>query len=177
MREIFPVPDSGLPLRVVLDTNVVMALWHFSDPKLAILAAHLVTPACVLLSRADCLDELRHVLAYSQFGISAGQQQILWADYAARVVCLPDADAAQQEAAANLPRCGDRDDQKFVTLAWDGAADVLVTRDKLLLKLARRPVLRERMSILSPERLQDALLQCPIGGGCSSLQRSRRKPC
>ncbi|MBS1210361.1 MAG: hypothetical protein H6R19_2759, partial [Proteobacteria bacterium] len=27
--------EMSQPLRLVLDTNVVMALWHFEDPKLA----------------------------------------------------------------------------------------------------------------------------------------------
>ena len=37
-----------------------------------------------------------------------------------------------------LPRCSDPDDQKFLTLALDAAADWLLTRDKVLLNLNRR---------------------------------------
>lgn len=153
-----PVLDVSRPLRLVLDTNVVMALWHFADPKLAALADFVGSPRAVLLTRSDCLGELQRVLAYCQFAISPERQVALHAAYVARVRCLADADEAQRAFAASLPRCKDRDDQKFVSLAWDAAADVLVTRDKLLLGLARKPPLRERMMILTPERLQQALL-------------------
>ena len=37
------------------------------------------------------------------------------------------------------------------------AARALVTRDKLVLKLGRRPVIAARFAILSPERLQSLL--------------------
>ena len=36
-----------------------------------------------------------------------------------------------------LPRCRDADDQKFLILGVRCKADLLITRDKLLLKLAR----------------------------------------
>ena len=41
------------------------------------------------------------------------------------------------EIVLSLPRCRDADDQKFLVLAALCGADLLVTRDKLLLKLAR----------------------------------------
>jgi predicted nucleic acid-binding protein len=37
-----------------------------------------------------------------------------------------------------LPRCSDPDDQKFLALAQDAAADWLLTRDKAILRLKRR---------------------------------------
>lgn len=156
--------DRSKPLRVVLDTNVVMALWHFVDPKLVSLAAFVTSDRVTLLTRADCLEELRRVFAYAQFGIDPRQQLVLYAEYVARVQCVPDADVQQQAFALSLPRCGDKDDQKFVNLAWDAAADVLVTRDKLLLKLARRRPLCERLAILTPERLEVLLAAEAVSG-------------
>ncbi|MGI4857360.1 MAG: PIN domain-containing protein, partial [Janthinobacterium lividum] len=47
-----------------------------------------------------------------------------------------DADAARPTPV--LPRCSDRDDQKFLELAARSGAHWLVTKDKALLKLARR---------------------------------------
>lgn len=149
--------DTSRVLRVVLDTNAVMALWHFLDPALAGLRRYVETDAVALLSSDACLGELQRVLAYRQFAIAPQRQQALYAAYAARVNCVPEADAAEQAALASLPRCKDRDDQKFISLAWQAQADVLVTRDKLLLKLARKAPLRERLAILTPERLQLAL--------------------
>jgi predicted nucleic acid-binding protein len=37
-----------------------------------------------------------------------------------------------------LPVCSDKADQKFLELARDAGAEVLITKDKALLKLARR---------------------------------------
>ena len=57
-------------------------------------------------------------------------------------------------AAANivaLPRCRDKDDQKFLELARDAGADQLISADKDLLRLARRDKLRGLFRILSPE--------------------------
>jgi hypothetical protein len=54
-------------------------------------------------------------------------------------------------AVTALPRCADRDDQKFLELARDSGADWLVTADKALLKLARRDRLRGLFRILTPE--------------------------
>ncbi|MDP5239393.1 putative toxin-antitoxin system toxin component, PIN family [Uliginosibacterium sp. 31-16] len=159
MSDATPFFDLSRPLRLVLDTNVVMALWHFVDPKLAELSALASSTRAVLLTRAECLDELQRVLAYRQFAIPAERQKALHADYVALTQCLPAADEVRQAFALTLPRCKDRDDQKFVSLAWDADADVLVTRDKLLLGLARKPPLRERLKILTPERLQQLLRQ------------------
>ena len=53
--------------------------------------------------------------------------------------------------APKLPRCKDRDDQKFLELARDAGADWLVTADKALLRLARGGRLRGLFRILTPE--------------------------
>jgi putative PIN family toxin of toxin-antitoxin system len=136
-------------LRLVLDTNTVMALWLFRDPALAALAAHCEAPGCVLLGRADALEELRRVLAYRQFGVPAQTQAAILTDYAARL------EANREDAAtepADLPACRDPDDQKFLEIARDRAATHLLTRDKALLRLARHRLVRARFRILTPER-------------------------
>ena len=45
----------------------------------------------------------------------------------------------------NLPHCSDPDDQKFLELAAAVAADFLVSKDKALLELERRPGLGFRI--------------------------------
>lgn len=132
--------------RLVLDTNTVMALWHFRDPGLAPLADAIAAGRVSLCSRADALEELRRVLAYRQFGIAAECQAELLDAYRARLVQVDLAPAALK-----LPTCRDRDDQKFLEIAA-GSATHLLTRDKVLLKLARHRLLRERFLILTPER-------------------------
>jgi putative PIN family toxin of toxin-antitoxin system len=127
-------------------------LWHFRDPKLLRLCEFIAAGGALLLTRNECLDELRRVLQYMQFKLDEAAQATLFENYAQLAECLADASPAQIEAAKTLPQCKDRDDQKFLQLAWDGNAHVLVTRDKLLLGLARRVLLRERLAIMTPER-------------------------
>ncbi|NMG43265.1 PIN domain-containing protein [Aromatoleum toluvorans] len=151
-----PVPPLPAPstLRLVLDTNTVMALWVFEDPRLAPLRALVDTGAPVLLANDATLEELRRVLAYRQFGIAPERQDALCAAYAARAAILP----AQDDASAPpLPACRDGDDQKFLTLARDGGATHLVSRDKLLLKLNRHRLIRPLFAILTPEAFVAAL--------------------
>jgi predicted nucleic acid-binding protein len=49
-----------------------------------------------------------------------------------------------------LPLCEDPDDQKFLQLAWHAHAGHLLTRDKALLKLARRVAELGRFAVLAP---------------------------
>lgn len=135
---------SGL----VLDTNTILALWHFGDPALDALQRALGTTAQPIFTREDALEELRRVLAYIQFGITAPEQQRLFAAYRTRAHSLTEA----LDDVPPLPLCRDPDDQKFLEIARDAGASHLLTRDKLLLKLGRHRLVRGRFSILTPER-------------------------
>lgn len=136
-------------LRLVLDTNTVMALWLFEDPGLGALAALTASADCALFSRADALEELRRVLARRQFDASPEHQAALLEAYRARVECLPAALPSEGDA---LPACRDADDQKFLEIAHAAGASHLLSRDKALLRLARHRLLRGRFRILTPER-------------------------
>lgn len=143
------------PLRIVLDTNTVLALWLFHDPRLTALKAFCEDGTVALHCREDALEELRRVLAYPQFGASPDSQATILAIYRNRVEIAPQLG----DSAAALPECRDRDDQKFLEIARDAAATHLLTRDKLLLKLARHRLIRDRFAILTPERFLAALPQ------------------
>lgn len=149
------MPD--LPrLRVVLDTNTVLALWLFEDPALTRLRDAIEDHLLTLITRADALEELRHVLAYRQFGVDTERQAAILAGYTARVTLLADREApARGDAPARelpaLPLCRDRDDQKFLEIARSGEASHLVSRDKALLKLNRHRLLRSLFAVVTPE--------------------------
>ncbi len=136
------------PVCLVLDTNTVMALWHFHDSELAGLAAAIENGGLALAARDDTLEELRRVLAYPHFGIAPEQQRHVLDTYRARISLAPPPTAD----APPLPQCRDRDDQKFLETARDAGATHLITRDKVLLKLARHRLIRARFIILTPER-------------------------
>ena len=50
-----------------------------------------------------------------------------------------------------LPVCTDKDDQKFLEVARDAGADILITKDKALLKLARKTAQAGLFRIMLPE--------------------------
>jgi putative PIN family toxin of toxin-antitoxin system len=143
-----PVFRSAAALRVVFDTNVLVSLYVFADSRFAPLRARTESGEWTALTNEACFGEFRRVLGYPLFALTGERQQAALAAYEAHVT--HHAAPAQHEPVA-LPRCKDRDDQKFLELARDGGADWLVTADKALLRLARRDRLRGLFRILTPE--------------------------
>lgn len=135
--------------RAVLDTNVVLALWVFDDTRLRRLRGACEAGALKLLTNRQCLAEFARVLHYPEFALD--EQGI--AALLTRYRRLTEEVVASGVGREVLPPCTDADDQKFLELAWDGDAHLLVTRDKALLRLARRKLVAERLSITTPERL------------------------
>lgn len=134
----------------MLDTNVLVSLYVFADSRFAQLREKIESGEWQALTNDACFNEFRRVLAYPMFDLAdAGQRRAL-AAYDASVT-RPAGCEWQQATIASLPRCRDRDDQKFLELARDSAADWLVTGDKTLLRLARGDKLRGLFRILTPE--------------------------
>ncbi len=119
-------------MRIVLDTNIVMDWLHFSDRRTQWLAAAIDRKSIQCFTDSSCLAELERVTAYPEFGLDEAARQALIARYRSRVSLC---DAVEEENYL-LPRCRDVDDQKFLILGVRCRADLLLTRDKLLLKLA-----------------------------------------
>lgn len=132
---------------LVLDTNVVMELLHYRDPRSTALM-HAITEGrihCVTDTR--CLAELQRVLAYPQFKLEAAAQHGLYAQYL-HMTTLVD----ETPIDTPLPKCRDTDDQKFMEVAARCRADLLVTRDKELLRLARSRARPAPFGIVVPEK-------------------------
>jgi len=127
-------------MRLVLDTNVWLDWLVFDDPELAPLRAAVGEGRARVFIDAACEAELERVLAYSlgRLRLDAAAQAACLA--ACRRAVAPGGDAAPLECV--LPVCRDPDDQKFLELARDCAADLLLTRDRALLELARRTPFR-----------------------------------
>lgn len=145
---------AGGGLRVALDTNVLLSLFVFVDSRFAPLRSEIEAGRWQALSSAPCLAEFRRVLGYPQFALPAERQTAAYTAYLELVRLI---DAVPQEAVA-LPRCRDRDDQKFLELARDGGAHWLVTADKDLLRLRRGRRLEHLFRILTPD---EALTELP----------------
>ena len=100
-----------------------------------------------LLTDEPCLAEFQRVLAYGQFKLSAERQAEIHSVY-----CAIARQAGEPKIfSAPLPRCSDRDDQKFLELARAANAGWLVTADKALLKMARRIRQAAPFSIVTPD--------------------------
>lgn len=121
------------PRRLVLDTNVLVAILVFGDPALEPLRAAWQDGRIVALIDADCRAELQRVLAYPDFAGRAAAATPRVEAFLER--CEHVAQAAP--SGKPLPQCRDAEDQKFLALASRGRADALLTRDRLLLELAR----------------------------------------
>ena len=123
--------------RVVLDSNVWIDILVFDDAATRPIHAALRRGALDAVIDARCLAELSRVLDYPQFTRRAVDKAAALQSVA-RLSIMATHAAPPDGAAAPLPRCKDRDDQKFLELAHAAGADWLVSKDRALLKLARR---------------------------------------
>lgn len=126
-------------LRIVLDTNVVLDLFHWGNVDAVPIMAALEAGRIECLVDDRTLDELRRVLTYPQLKLTPEMITERYARYSALVTTIPDGEAPP------LPRCKDRDDQKFLELSARSGADWLVSKDKALLKLRGRTKLGFRI--------------------------------
>ncbi len=132
--------------RIVLDTNVCLDLFVFHDPRWASLLAAIDSGAVEAVTRADCREEYLVVLHYKHLPLDEASRPLAAARFDALItVVAPDARPVR------LPVCTDRDDQKFLELARDAGADILITKDKALLKLARKTAQAGMFRIMLPE--------------------------
>ncbi len=132
--------------RIVLDTNVCLDLFVFHDPRWAPLMAALESGAVEAVTRADCRDEYLVVLHYKHLPLDEASRPVSAARFDALIkVVEPGAQPVR------LPVCTDRDDQKFLEIARDAGAQILITKDKALLKLARKTAQAGMFRIMVPE--------------------------
>jgi putative PIN family toxin of toxin-antitoxin system len=137
-----PVPAE----RIVIDTNVCLDLLVFHDPRWASLLAALESGAVEAVTRADCRDEYNVVLHYSHLPLDNDSRAVAAARFDALIKVV-----APAASPVRLPLCSDRDDQKFLEVARDARAAVLITKDKALLKLARKTAQAGLFRIMLPE--------------------------
>lgn len=123
-------------LPVVLDSNVWLDILVFDDPHTRPIRAALERGALEALIDARCHAELAHVLDYPQFQ-GRGIDKAVALAALATLVRQVEPPALPADARA-LPQCRDRDDQKFLELARASGAAWLVSKDRAVLKLAKR---------------------------------------
>ena len=138
-----PPPEAPI---VVLDTNVVLDLLLFRNPECTALQSALGTPSIRWVATAAMRDELAHVLARGDLDGWAPDLARIWSQWDRHCAAWPQ--PVSPSADPRL-RCTDPDDQKFIDLALACTARWLVSRDRAVLKLARR--LREQgIDVVTP---------------------------
>lgn len=153
---------DGVP-RVVLDTNVCLDLFLFRDAACAPLAAALAAGQVQAVADAACRSEWLRVLEYPSVPIRPEQRAELRERFDAAVHVL--ADLPPPSSVTPLPACRDPDDQKFMELALVSGAPWLISKDRDLLKLARRTRKAGLFLILKPEQWSPALIGRALAPG------------
>ncbi len=138
------------PQRIVLDTNICLDLFVFRDPRWQPLLDAMQAGDVQAVTRADCRMEWTLVLAYTKLGLDDAAQRAALAEFDRWIMLV---DAAPLDG--TLPVCKDPDDQKFLELAAASGAAMLLSKDKALLKLARRTRKLGLFEILSPAQWMD----------------------
>lgn len=137
-----------IPKRIVLDTNVCLDLFVFRDPRRAGLLAALKDGTIEAVTRDDCRMEWLIVLNYPHLPLDSESRPEVAAEFDSLISCLH---ATATLSDTRLPICSDPDDQKFLELARDANAAVLITKDKALLKLARKTAKAGLFLIVPPD--------------------------
>jgi putative PIN family toxin of toxin-antitoxin system len=150
------VPPS--PLALVLDTNVVLDMLVFDDPTVRPLLQALTAGEVTAWADGDTLAELEHVLAYPTFALDGTARLAALARYRSLVRMAPE-DLGMP--LSPLPRCRDRDDQKFLVLAARVGATWLVSKDKRVLALAGHKEVP--FDILTSRRMAERLRELRAG--------------
>ncbi|WP_110253714.1 putative toxin-antitoxin system toxin component, PIN family [Undibacterium pigrum] len=137
-----------IPKRVVIDTNVCLDLFVFKDPRWSVLLEELGNGAIHAITRNDCRDEWLAVLNYPHLSARHDSAELVTAVFDRHITCITPAETSSYK----LPICSDKDDQKFLEIARDTQAEVLITKDKALLKLARKIRQAGMFRIETPEQ-------------------------
>jgi len=130
---------------VVLDTNVVLDLWAFKDPRTQLLRQALAQRRLRWIGTPAMFEELADVLHRPTSTRWCPEPAKVLADAHAACHLLPGA----TPVTSKVPVCADPDDQIFIDLAWSWPARCLFTRDRALLDLAR-PALAHGLIVTTP---------------------------
>ena len=140
----------------VLDTNVVLALYWFQDPRLGRLAHALQTGQLRWLATSEMRQELGRVLDRARGErATRGLRRTAHAEHPGvqAVLQMFDSLAVQVTASPDgpTPRCTDEADQKFIDLALSSRSLWLLSRDRAVLKLRRKLLAMAGCTVQRPE--------------------------
>jgi putative PIN family toxin of toxin-antitoxin system len=132
---------------IVLDTNVCIDLFVFKDPRWKTILDGLKTGKISAFTRDDCRQEWLAVLHYPHLPVNDETREACIIAFDTYITCIN-----PPQKSSLLPRCTDKDDQKFLEIARDASVETLITKDKALLKLARKTRLAGYFCIETPDK-------------------------
>lgn len=141
---------------VVLDTNIALDWLVFEDGGMPELMAAIESRQLVIATNEACIDELKRVLAYPIFALDAATQNACLEKY--RAYTMPF--VPRESLLGRVPRCSDRDDQKFLELAAHARAVALISKDNAVLGLKRSMKERFGCELLAPKHTATWLAAC-----------------
>jgi len=145
-----------MTLKIVLDTNVCLDLFVFRDPRWQSINAGLNDRTLQAITRVDCRDEWLAVLHYPYLPVTDDTRAAIVTTFDEHIVV-----EEWPQKNIKLPVCSDKDDQKFLEIARDADARILVTKDKALLKLTRKTQQLNLFIIETPEKFCARLVANP----------------
>jgi putative PIN family toxin of toxin-antitoxin system len=118
---------------VVLDTNILLDVLVFDDSRAHPLRAALIAGDLDAVATEKTLSEFLDVIGREQFSLSQEKQNEIisqWQSWASLI---------NDDVLDVAPwKCKDRDDQVFINLAYTLKPAMLISKDKLVLKIAKR---------------------------------------
>jgi len=119
----------------VLDTNILLDLFVFHDPRVQDLKQAMVDQQIQVVSSQKTVAELEDVIARPLFALESETQKMIMAQWQSLSVFHDDS------ALTTAPWiCEDKDDQVFLDLAYQFRPAVIISKDNALLKLASRAI-------------------------------------
>jgi predicted nucleic acid-binding protein len=120
---------------VVLDTNILLDILVFDDQRAHPLRAALESNRIDAVATQNTFDEFLDVIRRPQFDLDADQQKLIESQWKIWARMIPD------QALSIAPwKCKDRDDQVFINLAYSLRPATLISKDKQVLKIAKRAI-------------------------------------
>jgi predicted nucleic acid-binding protein len=128
---------------VVLDTNILLDVLVFDDQRAHPLRVALTHSLVDAVATQKTIDEFIDVIGRVQFALNAEQQFEIISQWKSWARIIDDA-----EVFLAPWKCKDRDDQIFINLAYTLRPSTLLSKDKQVLKIAKRAI-KENIVITS----------------------------
>jgi len=137
---------------VIFDTNVCLDLFVFRDPQYRDFFQSMQNKTIKAVTSPECREEWLRVLYYPNLPLDDLSRKRCIEEFDTHIECV----VFNKQSLPSLPVCRDESDQKFLELACAAKAGFLITKDKTLLKLAKKTLKTGFFHIIHPLKWQSA---------------------